>query len=290
MAVMTHRSRRFAAMASIAIGVLLISVVGIYLILGWSMNRGLSSLEVDGDVVSPVIVTEPENLTLEEIRGEDASQEPVQQPDGLASFPDPGSVRLYPGENLPFIAWDDPWTAQPSSGIEDDLLDGFRPLDEAQIAAVGEMPAATSIGIPAIGLEAPIQELGIIDLGDARQYATPNRVVGHIPETANAGELGNVWLFGHLQSPLRGEGSVFRNLPLIPDKLRKGERVYVVLDGPAGSYLYEAKSTSVIYQDELSLYPSDGATVTLVTCVPALIYDHRLLVTGELVGFKPLSV
>ena len=290
MAVMTHRSRRFAAMASIAIGVLLISVAGIYMVLGWSMNRGLGSLEFEGGVVSPVIVTEPGNRTLEEIRGEDVSQQSVQQPGGPASFPDPGSVRLYPGENLPFIAWDDPWTAQPSSGIEDDLLEGFHLLDESQIAAVGEMPSATSIGIPAIGLEAPIQELGIIDLGDARQYETPNRVVGHIPETANAGELGNVWLFGHLQSPLRGEGSVFRNLPLIPDKLRKGERVYVVLDGPAGSYLYETKSTSVVHQDELSLYPSDGATVTLVTCVPTFVYDHRLLVTGELVGFKPLSV
>ena len=289
MAVMTHRLRRISAIASVAVGVLLISVAGIYMILGWSMSRELESLEFEGDVVSPVIVTEPGNGTLEEIRGEDVSQQSVQQPGSLASFPDPGSVRLYPGENLPFIAWDDPWTAQPSSGIEDDLLEGFHLLDESQIAEVGEMPSATAIGIPAIGLDAPIQELGIIDLGDARQYETPNRAVGHIPETANAGELGNVWLFGHLQSPLRGEGSIFRNLPLIPDKLRKGERVYVVLDGPAGSYLYEAKSTSVIHQDELSLYPSDGATVTLVTCVPTFVYDHRLLVTGELVGFKPLS-
>ena len=88
MAVMTHRSRRFAAMASIAIGVLLISAAGIYMILGWSMNRELESLEFEGDVVSPVIVTEQENRTLEEIRGEDASQQPVQQPEGLASFPD----------------------------------------------------------------------------------------------------------------------------------------------------------------------------------------------------------
>ena len=77
-----------------------------------------------------------------------------------ASFPDPGSVRLYSGENLPFIAWDDPWTAQPSSVIEDELLQGFLPLDQFQVAAVGEMPSATSIGIPSIELNAPIQELG----------------------------------------------------------------------------------------------------------------------------------
>ena len=57
------------------------------MVLGWSMNRGLESLEFEADVVSPVIVTEPGNRTLEEMRGEDASQQPVQQPEGLGLLP-----------------------------------------------------------------------------------------------------------------------------------------------------------------------------------------------------------
>ena len=52
------------------------------------------------------------------------------------------------------------------------------------------------------------------------------------------------------------------------------------------SYLYEVYKTDVVYQDDLRLYDSDQATLTLVTCVPALTYDHRLLVTARLVGVK----
>jgi LPXTG-site transpeptidase (sortase) family protein len=143
------------------------------------------------------------------------------------------------------------------------------------------------ISIPAIELEADVQELGILDLKDFRQYETPNNVVGHIPDTANPGEVGNNWLFGHLQSPIRNEGSVFRDLPLIPEILRTGQRVYVVLEGQAASYLYEVYETDVVHQDDLHLYPTDEAAITLVTCVPTFTYDYRLLVTASLVGFKP---
>ena len=83
--------------------------------------------------------------------------------------------------------------------------------------------------------------------------------------------------------------AVFRDLPLIPEMLKRGELVYIALDGPGGSYLYQAYDWNVVPQDELSLYDSGDAEVVLVTCVPALIYDHRLLVTARLVGFKPAT-
>ena len=112
-------------------------------------------------------------------------------------------------------------------------------------------------------------------------------MVGHIPGTANPGESGNGWFFGHLESPIQGEGSVFRRLPEIPRKyLREGDPVYVILESDEGEYLYQVISGETVKPDELHLYSADDSIITMVTCVPPLVYDHRLLVTAKLVGIK----
>ena len=92
-----------------------------------------------------------------------------------------------------------------------------------------------------------------------------------------------VWTPGE---PIRGEGNVFRKLPQIPEHLRNGDPVYVALEDGEGEYLYQVTGTRVVHQDDLELYDSDYAAVTLVTCVPKRYYDHRLLVTARLVGVK----
>ena len=111
--------------------------------------------------------------------------------------------------------------------------------------------------------------------------------VVHIPNTPNPGEAGTAYLFGHLQSPIRGEGSIFRNLIKIPDMLRNGEDVYVVIQNEEDrEFLYLVSQTRSIPQEEFTLQSSSDATITLVACVPAYIYDHRLLVIAKLVGVK----
>ena len=62
-----------------------------------------------------------------------------------------------------------------------------------------------------------------------------------------------------------------------------------MLDGHDGSYLYKAYDWTVVHQDDLRLSTTDDATVTLVACVPTLVYDYRLLVQAQLVGFKPAT-
>lgn len=145
---------------------------------------------------------------------------------------------------------------------------------------------AKYITIPIINLNSKVEELELVDLENSRQYNTPKNIVGHIPDTSNPGEIGNSWYFGHLQSPLRDEGDVFRNLPIIPDKMREGFPVYVVLNTDIAEFAYQVISTKVMHQDELDLYNSDYSILTLVTCVPKLIYDHRLIVTARLVGVR----
>ena len=149
---------------------------------------------------------------------------------------------------------------------------------------VGSLPPAIHMLIPAIGVDSPVEELSINNLGDSRLYETPKQVVGHIPETANAGEKGTAWFFGHLESPIKGGGSVFHDLPRIPEMLHNEEEVYAVLKSDEGGFLYRLTGSEVLAEDDLRLYDTGEASIRLVTCVPPLYYDYRLIIWGELVG------
>jgi LPXTG-site transpeptidase (sortase) family protein len=160
----------------------------------------------------------------------------------------------------------------------------FRPVDWAALPEQAAPP--TRLRIPALGLDARVQGLRILDLGDARAYETPDNVVGHIPESGAPGARGNVWLFGHLESPVRGEGSIFRNLPKVYDLLQQGQAVYVIADSADGSFLYQVSEFRKVPEEDMSLQRSEEPLLTMVTCWPRLKYDERILVTAELVGVR----
>jgi len=287
--ILKRRPHLLVRLAVVAAGILLMVTASGYYVYGWISTQAMDSL-----VYIPQIGVRSQlpvsSMTLEGLRNDSSSQ---LFSDTSASSPSPGpkleSQRLYPGERMEFNTWADPWAAEPSIYLDEELAREFLPVDQFVIGTIGTFPAATSISIPAIELEASVQELEIKDLKNSRQYATPNRVVGHIPGTANPGEMGNNWLFGHLESPIRNEGAIFRDLPKVPELLRAGQHVYVVLDGPNGSYLYEAYKTDVVAKEDLRLYETYESTVILVTCVPSGRYDHRLLVTARLIGFKAVA-
>ncbi|MDP2950022.1 MAG: sortase, partial [Chloroflexota bacterium] len=104
--------------------------------------------------------------------------------------------------------------------------------------------------------------------------------------TPNPGERGTGWYFGHLESPIRGEGSVFRDLPKIPELLRQGEDVYVIVSNGATDFLYRVTDFQVLPGEQLKLYDTGQPSVFLVTCIPRLYYDYRLVVKAELVGTR----
>ena len=168
---------------------------------------------------------------------------------------------------------------------------------EASIAEVATYSAPTSedlgsggalairVRIPAIEVDAAISELRIRKLGDSLAWETPKRVVGHIPRTAKAGAAGQGWYFGHLESPLRGEGNVFARLPEIPT-LAVDSPIYIFLETAERHYAYQVYVTEVVYEDDIALTDSGAHDITLVTCTPRFYYDHRLLVTAALVGIR----
>jgi LPXTG-site transpeptidase (sortase) family protein len=190
-----------------------------------------------------------------------------------------------PGETLDPRFWAAPLWGEEVE--EERLAVAYHPVNQETLAPVGTLPAPTRLRIPLLGVDSSVSGLRILDLGSHREYETPDSVVGHIPESANPGERGNIWMFGHLESPIRNEGSVFRDLPRVPGLLRQGYKIYTIVDSPGGSFLYQVTSTNVLHKDDLQITGSDKPSLTLVTCIPRFLYDHRLVVIGELVGKQP---
>ena len=195
---------------------------------------------------------------------------------------------IFPGNLVPALAWTDPRRADVDYEGYASVLEGFTsPAGSGLPAEPDELSPPVLIQIPSISMASTVEQLEVVNYGNARAWETPKNIVGHIPTTPNPGTMGNVFLFGHLQSPVRGEGSVFRNLAKVPDLLRKGEKVYVVLRNEEDTeFLYRVTQTSVVHQDDFAVTESPEAIITMVACVPAYVYDHRLLVTAELVGVR----
>lgn len=217
----------------------------------------------------------------------------AQQSDARAPLPPSSYAALYPATQIHPKFWGNPlWAdSEPylyaAANPAPALPPGFRALSATEDALTpGEGAFTTRMTIPAIGVDSDITELAILNIGSANAaYETPAHLVGHIPQSPNPGELGNAWYFGHLESPIRGEGSVFKRLPEIPALLRDGDDVFIQLATQDGNtFLYKVSETEVMHQDDLRMYTADAARITLVACVPRLVYDHRILVTAELVG------
>ena len=189
-----------------------------------------------------------------------------------------GEMSLYSGD-VPIL----PVQAGP------DLPDGFVLIEFTEENPLPPVTAATGISIPAVEINSSIVELSIQDLGDRRAYETPDNSVGHIPETNNAGEHGSGWYFGHMESPLIGEGSVFRNLDQIPDLLASGEEVQVITNNGSEEFLYRVTATRIVHEDDMTLERDGGPSIHLVACFPRLVYDHRLIVDAELIARKTSS-
>jgi len=202
---------------------------------------------------------------------------PSSNADGL-SF-----ASLYPGAEIAPQFWANPFWAVELDNSS--ITAGYLPPSEVALPATGLSPA-TLVRIPIIGLEIGTIELTAEPFGDGEKYAAPPFKLGIIPGQPNPGEIGNTWLFGHLESPIRGEGSVFRDLPKIHDFLRQGQPVYVIIDSDDGSFLYQATEFRIMHRDDVRLWGSTGRIATLVSSWPRFKYDERVVVTTELVGVR----
>lgn len=170
----------------------------------------------------------------------------------------------------------------PSTAFEIELAKYSSP---DSIELVQDSLAATRIWIPRINVDSGIKELELLTVENRLVWETPKNTVGHIPTTARPASHGEGWYFGHLESPIKGEGNVFLRLPEIP-RLVRSSPVYVILEDELRSYLYQVYKTEIMHRDLLKITDSGVRDITLVTCVPRFVYDHRLVVRAALIGVK----
>ncbi len=289
-----RRSRRAfqTGIALLAAGVLLLAAAAFYYGYGVVASRNLDNIVVQNpDAVELLPQTTPPSGASSQptapYQQEVLPQPTLAAPDSGAPEPprpDPELAQLYPGSLLPARQWADP---RGTIALPQPDISGFTPLSSAgQPVINGVLGRADRIVIPQLHIDAPVEELGIADPASSIAYETPKFIVGHIPATPNPGSHGNGWYFGHLESPVEGEGNVFASLPRIANLIRDGEDVHAILRAGNREYLYAVSRVDLLHRDEMKIYGSDDARVTLVTCYPRLRYDHRLLVTAQLIGFK----
>lgn len=197
-------------------------------------------------------------------------QQPPAQPAAARPLPE---ISLYSGD-----------AGRIPSGPS--LPPGFEPIEFSEAAPLPPVAPATAMRIPLLDIHSAVVELSIVDLNDRRAYQTPDNTIGHIPETPDAGEPGQGWYFGHTESPVLDEGSVFFNLQKIPELLRDGREVEIITDNGAQQFLYRVTATRVVHEDDLTLAHGDGHQIHLVSCIPRLVYDHRLIVDAQLIARK----
>ena len=232
-----------------------------------------------------IATRDSEKLTLSSGRSETLPSETLNSTH-MFDWPSP-VWHLYPGTLLPARQWANPRGSLDLPQLE---LGAFTPLSaQGRPSFTGAIGQAESITIPSIGVQADVEELAIQDLGDNASYLTPSFTVGHIPESPNPGSHGNGWYFGHLESPVAGQGNVFSRLPSVPTMLRTGDDVHIIIKSGDREYLYLVDETKLVDQDDLVLYQAPDARVTLVTCFPRLRYDQRLLVSAQLIGFRDVT-
>ncbi len=193
---------------------------------------------------------------------------------------------LYPGSQVNPRYWSDPqWAgSEPFSGPG--LPDGY---ETTLRPGFGLRPGSTDLPvrmrIPDIGMDETVEQLGLVVDEAISRYEQPINIIGHIQGTANPGENGAGWYFGHQSNFGSSEGAVFEKLPDIFDLFRK-DPVFVFIDTEDESYAYRVFGTGVEDREDLRIVPSDNSTVTLVTSWPPLVFDQRFLVFAELVGMK----
>lgn len=148
-----------------------------------------------------------------------------------------------------------------------------------------KMPPPTWIQIPSVGIDTKVVEVGyrIVEIQGMQviEWEVADYAAGHHSTSANPGEGGNIVITGH--SDWKGE--VFRTL----EHVKLGDEV--ILTSDAGVFRYRV--TEIHYRKEVGvpleeriatgrfLDPMPEERVTLVTCWPYGIDDHRIIVVAK---------
>jgi len=182
--------------------------------------------------------------------------------------------------------WEDPNWSEIDEPANSKLT--FTPIEVDSVITPSLLSGpAINLRIPSISVDSKVMELGVVIKNGIKEYETPKNVVGRIPTDPNMLNSVTGWYFGHLESPIKGEGNVFHALPQIADDIRNGDAVYIILSTEKSEFTYEAIKSEVMHESNLKLYDVGFDSIVLVTCANRPLYDHRQIVTARLIGIAP---
>jgi sortase A len=147
------------------------------------------------------------------------------------------------------------------------------------------MPPPTHISVPAVGIDTDVVQVSSYQVDTqgvtVLQWNVADWAAGHHDTSADPGERGNIVMAGH--DDYRGE--VFRGL----HDAKIGDDVFVT--SPAGTFHYQiaeihlrkelGEPLSERLNTGLFLAPMPEERLTLVTCWPYGIDDHRMIVVAK---------
>ncbi len=157
--------------------------------------------------------------------------------------------------------------------------------NKTSTGATGDGPR---LEIPAIGVNAPIQSVGLMELEEDgqryRQWQVPNAyAVGWHTTSAPPGTTGNTVLNGHNNV----YGSVFRDLV----ELQLGDEMIVSEDGQ--THRYQVAHRELVEENDQPLdvrlenarwmFPTADERLTLISCWPDIGITHRVIVVATAV-------
>ncbi len=158
----------------------------------------------------------------------------------------------------------------------------FTPMPSNAAWPVGTQPPASRLIVPRLGIDVKLDELRVTGSTIASYASGDNPAAGYSTVSANPGERGAIWLFGPT-----GKGShSFSSLSRSGELLSSGKEVLMFVNTAEQHYLYAATHSEVIPASDLRLNSTERATVHLVVPVPSGLYDHFLVLSGELIGVK----
>jgi sortase A len=146
--------------------------------------------------------------------------------------------------------------------------------------------APVRLSIPSVNIDSkivPVSWKMIPSPGGAQksEWQVADYAVGHHAGTANPGQPGNVVLSGHVDY----RGQVFKDL----NKVHKGDEVTVYTE--KGQYLYVVTDLVIVKEEGVSeeqkrqnaayMNPTPDRTLTMITCWPYGVDDHRLVVISK---------
>jgi sortase (surface protein transpeptidase) len=166
-----------------------------------------------------------------------------------------------------------------------------QPVNSAinQISSVLSVPVAygqdenghpVSLAVPSIGLNSPVQEVGVNALGEMDVPSGKTNNVGWYKDGTVPGNIGSAVLDAHVFA-------AFKNLK----NVKVGDDI-ILKDGDGHTLIFRVEEATVYAIKDVPLQrlfnANDGVRLNLITCAGNLTpdgktYDHRLIVYAKLV-------